>query len=307
MNIILEALVPSMVFVAVGFTLRQFKVFKIEHAHVLSRVIFFVTLPALCYSIMSRAGLTWNLLLLPAIGLLKAVPLVALAFAAVRWFRLDRSVAGILLAAVGSSNLGLFLYPMFQHIYGDDAMIRLALYDIGNSVYIYSAMVLVLQGYTGEAESATEFRLADWRGFLASPPLWATFVGLLAGAVGFSLPLPVNSAVEAARAANLPLVMVTLGIFMELRLRNLPALALGVAVKMAGGLAVGFGLAWLFGLTGLDRIAVIVATPMPVALSTLVYTSREELDVEFAAGLVSLTIIGGFLMFAFLALVVPPV
>ncbi|MFQ5815437.1 MAG: AEC family transporter, partial [Candidatus Hydrothermarchaeaceae archaeon] len=52
----------------------------------------------------------------------------------------------------------------------------------------------------------------------------------------------------------------------------------------------------IFGLEGLDRQVVILSSMMPVGVNSMVFSARENLDVEFAASAVSISIIMGLVL-----------
>jgi len=62
-----------------------------------------------------------------------------------------------------------------------------------------------------------------------------------------------------------------------------------------GGLALGLALSWVFGLEGIVRDIVIICSSAPVGYNTLVLSSLENLDKDFAASLVSISLILGII------------
>jgi hypothetical protein len=98
---------------------------------------------------------------------------------------------------------------------------------------------------------------------------------------------------EPLAIANTPLAMLTLGTFIQLRYPNWQPLALTVALRIGGGFLLGQALVRLANLQGLDRVAVSMGSAMPIGLAVLVYSVNEGMDAEFAAGVISLSIIVG--------------
>jgi malate permease and related proteins len=60
---------------------------------------------------------------------------------------------------------------------------------------------------------------------------------------------------------------------------------------MGLGMFLGLLLIYLFGLDGITRYVVILATATPIGYNTLTFSSIEKLDTEFAAALISVSIL----------------
>jgi predicted permease len=101
---------------------------------------------------------------------------------------------------------------------------------------------------------------------------------------------------EPLAAANVPLAMLTLGAFLQLRYTNISWMGLAVALRMGVGFLLGQALVTLFHLQGLDRVAVSLGSAMPVGIAVMVYSVSEGLDAEFAAGTISLSILVGLIV-----------
>jgi len=170
---------------------------------------------------------------------------------------------------------------------------RLAVYDIGNSLIGNSFTYYLAVSYGDQRGRSVGDHL---KRVLTLPTLWAGILGLAVSLAGWELPMAVTKVLEPLAQANLPLAMLTVGVFIELRLRHLWALGLALFVKMGLGWGLGQVAATSLGLQGLDRLVVTVAPAMPVGLIVLVYAAREGLDTEFAANLVSLSILVGLVI-----------
>jgi len=66
-------------------------------------------------------------------------------------------------------------------------------------------------------------------------------------------------------------------------------------VKLVGRLLAGIFLAWLFGLSGLNKTVAVLCSAAPVGFNTMTSSSLGNLDTLFAASLLSASILIGFL------------
>ena len=140
---------------------------------------------------------------------------------------------------------------------------------------------------------------------LRFPVLWAFFCALLINYLELtSLIRPVFPLVEMLHNCTVPLIMISLGIFMEPQIRKGRAMIGVIFTRFVVALLFAFLLVFVFKLEGLVRITVLIASAAPPAMITLVYSVEEKLDVEFATALLSISIAWGLvyipLLFALL-------
>lgn len=285
---------PLVTLVAIGFLIRWLGILRQEDGEVLSSVIMHTTLPATIFLSVARTRVSptsVGLLVLCAIAIPLLLHLTARVIAG--GLDLKRESKGVFLASSTVSMLGFFLFPFFTAFRGAEGLARLAIYDIGNSLIgnsftYYLAVSYGEHGGRGVGENLKKV--------LTLPTLWASILGLVVSLAGRELPSAITKVLDPLAQANLPLAMLMVGVFIEWRLRHLRALGLALLVKMGLGWALGWLAATVLGLQGLDRLVVMTAPAMPVGLIVLIYAAREGLDTEFAANLVSLSILVGLVL-----------
>lgn len=89
-----------------------------------------------------------------------------------------------------------------------------------------------------------------------------------------------------------PLARLLLGLsisFVAVR-RTLALTCLGVAVRMVGGLFLGWMAAWLLNLTGVERAVVILIAGMLSAVTAVIFATETGLDEDLVASIVALSI-----------------
>lgn len=90
----------------------------------------------------------------------------------------------------------------------------------------------------------------------------------------------------------IPLASLVLGLsisFESVR-KTWPLTLLGVALRMGGGLMLGWAVAWLLNLTGLERAMVILIGGMPSAVTAVIFATETGLDEDLVASIVTLSI-----------------
>jgi len=294
MNPAVAQSLPVISLAVAGFLLKQAGLIRPGDGQVMARVIVNTTLPAVIFLSVARANVTpERLAVLALCGIVISLGLRAAAGWCVSRLKLERRVAGVVILAAMVINVGFFLFPIFQTVYGQEGISRLAAFDLGNSL-IANSYGYYLAGCYGN-KTPCGFRHSLKR-VLALPVLWAGFAGLAVNLSGAQLPSFVLKLLEPLGAANTPLAMLTLGSFLQLRYPNWKPMALTVALRMGLGFVLGQVLVFLAHLQGLERTAVGMGAAMPIGLVVLVYAATEGMDAEFAAGTVSLSILVGLFL-----------
>lgn len=252
-------------------------------------VIFYATLPATCFLSTSRTTIT-AISAATLIGCALLVPVLVLFLLIILSKNLDLApdTKSVLLASVTATNLGFFLFPYFEATFGIEALGRLAVYDIGNAFYAYTLTYYVAA--SGKKEGAVSIR-DSLKKLVRLPGLWASLLGLGISLMGWQLPVWITDCLEPLARANTALAMMALGMFLNLHLEKIPALTAGLVVRVLAGLAIGFLVGRVLGLTGVDRRIVFMAPAMPIGMVVLIYSAREKLNTDFAGQIISLSIL----------------
>jgi predicted permease len=291
MNPAVAQSLPIISLAVAGFLLKLAGLIRPGDGQVVARIIVNTTLPAAIFLSVARADVTpERLAVLALCGIVISLGLRVVAGWCVSRLKLERRVAGVVVLAAMVINVGFFLFPIFQTVYGQEGISRLAAFDVGNSLMANSYGYYLAGCYGDKSPCGFQHSL---KRVLALPVLWASLAGLAVNLGGVQLPSFMSKLLEPLAAANTPLAMLTLGSFLQLRYPNWKPMALTVALRMGLGFVLGQVLVFLAHLQGLERIAVGMGAAMPIGLVVLVYAASEGLDAEFAAGTISLSILTG--------------
>jgi malate permease and related proteins len=293
---------PFALALGLGFGYKRLGILNNQDGRTISKLVVNLTLPAAAFTALYRAELSADVLVLSLLGLVIPLLQMGLAYGVTLWHRLPDPERGVFLCNAGVTNLGFFLYPIFLQLYGFDALARLVMFDIGNAFMAFAVSFAVARYYGARNRGTLAI---NWRALLLSPPLLALPLGLFCNSAGVVLPSTLTDLLEAAANANILLVMVGLGVYIEPRLYKPRLVAGGLAMRMGVGLLLGIAVASVLQLTGLNRLVVIMAAGMPTGMTTLIYAATEELDAELAANLISYSLIVGFGLVILLAVLLP--
>jgi predicted permease len=269
--------------ILVGYVAARLRIGGPDAGFVLNRIAFFVTGPALLFTVLARAdiGDVFSIPLL--VALISAVSMAAIYLAVDLVFWRDplgRSTIGAMASGyVNANNIGL----------------PVAVYVLGDAHYVAPLIViqLVIFAPIGLALLDIESRgSASVRGILSQPirnPLIiASLAGLVIALTGIDLPEPVLAPFELLGGAAVPLILMAFGMSLfgqkpfaatEGRSRIVVASVLKTVVMPA----VAWAVAHLgFGLDGAQLFAVVTLAALPTAQNIFNYASRYDRGVVLA-------------------------
>lgn len=271
------------VVIAVGYLIARFGLVPPEGRAVLSRIAFFVTTPALLFTVLSRADVTvlFSSFLLVSLSTVLIVAAVYV-LASRLFFRrpLPETVIGTASSAyVNANNIGL---PVAIYVLGDPQWVAptLLLQLLLLAPTILTVLDISTSGRTSVGAILTQP--------LRNPMIIASALGLLVAVTGLEVPAPVLEPFSIIGNASIPLVLMAFG--MSLRgQRPLEAGPARVEVVVASTLKslVMPAVAWTLGrfvfqLDAEHLFAVTVTAALPTAQNIFNFASRYDRGVAVA-------------------------
>ena len=278
--------------IALGFVLAQFKLIDESGQQTLTRLAFFVAMPCLLLSVISRTPVA-DVLSRPLAATFGGVLLAGLPYLVVaRWVwhrRADEVAIGTLCSAYcNAGNLGI---PVAAYVLGDAALVAPML--LLNLVVLQPLALAVLDaGRSGRASLAGVLKSP-----LTNPLTIATFTGVVFSAAGWRLPLFVLNPVELVGGMAVPAVLIAYGASLRLGPppgRGTPPIELAfiatlkLAVQPVGAYLAGSAL----GLSGPALLALAVTAALPSAQNIFVHAHRFGVGQVLARNAILVTTIG---------------
>jgi len=280
---------PILMLIGVGVLVRVSGLIDERSGLVLTRLAYHVTIPAAIFTSIARAPLTTGMLLLPMIGFVVPTLLAGLIYITTRRLSDLPQQRGVMLCA--TVVLGVFGYPFFELFFGPAGLARVAMFDVGNAIYAGTIALYLAQHFGTRKEDDGSPRASPWRKVLTSPVLLASVLGVAASAAGVSLGGSIGNLLDRLTAANTPLAMIAVGIFLRPRKSYGSLLAQFVGIRVLVGIALAGALAYMVGMRQLDLVVACSALTLPTGTTALIYAGNEGLDTEFAAAIISLTVL----------------
>ncbi len=269
-----------------GVFIKSVKLMKKEDAGVILKLVLSATLPALALLSILKVDLKPELLYLPFTAQAVVFIVYLIAWWAGKQLKLPQTTFGSFLVGCLIMNTG-FSLPFFQAKFGMEGFARASLFDIGNSFLIFTFAYYNAVKY-GENCKTCRF---DWMKFVKLPPLWGLLIGLTIRALQIRVPELGLGFLNLVGQPTIPLIMIALGLVFDPKLHRLGAVMTAIFIRMGVGLLLGWLLTVIFGLQGMTRTIIIANSATPIGFNTLIFANLENMDREFAANAVSISIL----------------
>jgi predicted permease len=284
-------LIPVILIFVLGFLLKVLGVLKQDHGDVFMRVVFYLSLPALVVLSLTRIELTKELAWLPLISFTIILIQGGVALLSGKFLKLDRKAHGVLMVGTMIMNIG-FALPFVIAAYGDEGLALLSIFDFSNAALAFTLVYYIACRY-GEDSNSSGLLIKK---FIASPPIWALLAGVILNLTNTAIPAVPAKLLQILGDLTIPLIMITLGVFFNVRIIKPGPVFAGIAIRMVLGFLLGLGFCYLLELEGLIKAIVLIGASAPVGFNSIIFASMEKLDKEYAASMVSFGILAGLIM-----------
>ncbi len=288
MHILLSKILPILFIFFLGVLLKRIRLFKKEDGDKFLALVFNVSLPALILLSVSQINLSFDFIFLPICAALIIFGTYAFALMASKFFHFDKKSYAVFLIGSTIINTG-FTLPFFIAAYGKEGLARASMFDLANGFLVLTFVYYIAVKHSDNQSSAKTL----FKKFLFLPPLWALALAFILNVLDMKLPVTAVNFLESVGNLTTPLIMLALGIYFRPKIVNLKALISVISIRMLFGMVIGLLLVSIFHLEHLNRMIVLINAASPVGYNTMIYSSLENLDTEFAASLVSFSIFFG--------------
>lgn len=286
MNPFVEKIIPLILAFFLGIIFKAIKLLHKEDAPVFLRFVLTVSLPALTILSISRVQLRGDMIFIPISAMLVVFAMYGISQGVGKALKLPKTTFGSFLVGTMIMNTA-YALPFFLARYENEGLARASLFDMGNTFLIFTFTYYNAIKYGDNSKGDR----IQWKKFLRLPPLWAMIVAFALKALSVPIPQVGTEFLSLVGAPTTPLIMIALGLYFEPKLQRLGKALLAIFIRMGLGLGLGLALATIFGLEGITRVVVIVTSATPVGFNTLIFANLENMDREFAATMVSISIL----------------
>jgi malate permease and related proteins len=276
---------PLVLVCLVGVGLRSMGVLRSHDTRTISKLLTHLALPAVILKALATATITPDLIYLPLSALVVVVGLTLIAALLTTGRSWKRATRGALITTFPTFEGGGVGYPLMLLAFGEVGLSRIVLFDLAQAIYLLT-VVYCLSAWFGQ--SGVTLRAVVVK-LLSTPFFWAIILGLLFNLLGMSQGL-VISFLDIVGSSFLLLVLLLLGLEFQVNPSSLGLYSLLAGLKLVCGLTLGWLAATLFGLSGVERTAVLLGAALPPSMLTLLFAQENHLDVPCTASFISVAI-----------------
>jgi malate permease and related proteins len=275
-------IVPLVLVGCIGYGLKRVGLLRPEDGKTLGKLLTQLVLPAVILKALATTPLTPDLIYLPLSALIVVLGLTLVAAFCLRWLKQEAAIAGVVMTAFPTLDAGAVGYPLMLLAFGEVGLSRIVLFDLAHAIYLLT-VVYCLSAWFGKAGVTAQVLVVK---LVRTPFFWAIILGLVLNFLGLDSGVLLNL-LGIVGDSFLLLVLLIVGMEFQVNRACLGLCILLALVKMGSGLGLGWLVSGIFGLSGVERMAVLVGSALPPSLLTLLFAQENQLDTSFAATLIS--------------------
>jgi predicted permease len=273
MQVLVQTVIPVFSIILVGYTIGKIKKFDIQ---TLIDVIVYISAPCLIFSSIASSDINLADFTTIAIAALAIILIMALSvFSILKITNSDKKGLYLPMVFGNTSYLG---YPVALFAFGMDGLSRAVVYDMMNSLVIFSLGIYIVH-HRNEIQEA--FKV---------PLLYAVIIGLVVNLLKIPIPHVLFQPIEMVGMITIPLALLVLGYKLtEIKLSAAKTASLASLFRILGGFLVAFLLIKLFSIDGLVKDIIVLQAAMPSAVMSMILAAKYERDASLVASVVLIT------------------
>lgn len=279
--------------IAIGYLLKSVGFLNETEGRAFSKIVIYITLPAVIIQAVTSVKLTLPLFSLAAFGIMTTLTLMIVGFFIFRGSNASRGTKGTLILTFNGLNLGLFAYPFAQLLWGGRGLAYMSIFDMGNGLMIYTIGYAIAILFSAEKFSMRNV----FEKVSTFPPLLAIFTAIILNLSLSSMPPLLSEFLGIFSGANAFLSLLTIGMFLNFEKLRIEMKNMTKAISLKYVLGAALGITFYFVLKNFEPSdplmanVVLLSALMPAPLLTLLYSIDKKLDPELAGGTVTTTVI----------------
>ncbi|QSX09470.1 hypothetical protein J0B03_05245 [Alkalibacter rhizosphaerae] len=180
-------ILPVLLLIGLGIWLRKHSFVKLEAIQGIKKIVMDIALPALLFVTFLQTELKSEVFLLSIVIFVAS----SIAFGVGFVFRRVQKTANPFYPSLFATFLtGPFGFPLFIAYFGSENFYRLAILDVGNSLFLFTVMTVFLSTVSCDMRSVQKQSISTHLKNITKAPLAvSTFLGILFSILGFGTPL----------------------------------------------------------------------------------------------------------------------
>ncbi len=290
------AFLISLLIIAAGYLIKRLNIIQENEAKVISKLVLYVTFPAVILDTVASLQITPSLIFLPLLPV--AFSLILLVAASCTLKNKTHAMKGVVFMAVCGFNIGLFAYPIIEAIWGKSGLQHIAMFDLGNAVVILCISYALGFIYSPKRDISQEKVkvVTIIKLFVKSVPLVCYALAFLLNLLEIELPPIASSFIGTIASANMTLVLLLLGIYLnfDFKKSTLKPVFYILLARYTLGLIAGLILYHFLPFSDMYRTIALVALVLPIGLTIIPFSDEFGYDPTLPGVLANTTILVSF-------------
>lgn len=288
--IILQKITISILIIFLGYTVKKMKFLPTATGKVLNNFIIYITLPASIAKVFFTTKTNTNLFILTFSGFALGVITFVIGFLFFRNANLKKETKGTLMISLCGYNIGLFAFPFIQQIYGNNGLLHIAMFDMGNSFIVFGLAYIV--AYAFSEDNKLDMKKI-FKKILYFIPFDTYIISFILNLAGFKFPSLIVNLVEQISLPNTTLALFVIGYFLDFNLDKdeIVSLIKGLIIRYIPGIILFIALPIFFSTSSMTIKAIMLGSIMPTALVAVIYSDERNLNVKLASIFITSTTI----------------
>lgn len=286
MSALLTFIPAVIIIIGLGWFFKRTGFLPENSVDIFNRIIIYVSLPALIFLAVQQTDISLSVTKFPLYAAIVMLVCLALSFGLGKLLKLKNSLLGAFLITAAIGNTGYIGFPLTIGLFGQSELVKSIFYDFGTVVVLFTIGIMIA-GYFGDPEH----KMNVVKEFATFPSVIALVLGLVCNPL--TLPHFAVTTLEYLSLANVPLVMLTVGLTLESKAigRYAAPLAAMLAAKLLISPVIAFLAGTAGGLSGTNLGIIVLEASMPAVMLSLVVGLKYKLDVEFISLAIVVSII----------------
>jgi malate permease and related proteins len=293
---ILSTIIPIFIVIFLGFAIRKKGLFTPEFMSQLNRVVYYIGIPALIFSAVSKSNLKTDM----NISVILVTLFVILLLSGIAWFisgflNMKRQSKGSFIQSTLHGNLGYIALAVVYYYFGQAGFAKAAIVAGFLMILQNILAVSILQFYSGKPKSA--LNLKDiFKKTLMNPVILSSLAGIVFSLSNLALPLILDRTLDILKGMALPMALLIIGasLSFETFRSQFKHVIIASFLKLIISPFAGLILYRLFGLPATHYMPALILLASPSATLTYIMAKELDGDPDYAVAVISLcTILSG--------------
>jgi len=294
MNVALNAIIPLLILISLGFLSRKANILKEGDERILSAYVYYFALPSLFFVAISEIKFTEEILLFIISGILPIIFLLCIYIIIYAIFKIRRSIFYLISLSTIFGSLAFFGIPFITFAFPESEEIA-TLQAAMISILAVSISITMLELYSLKEKLSKSFSKVVKR-LAKNPLIISILIGLLFSILNVSMPSLIISPLHMLGRSASAVAIFMLGVFLYGREYKNLKMAFGLSLLRIILLpSIAFILAIFFSLNKMESTINVLMNAMPMAVSMIVLSQRYNFYKETMASVILISSVGAII------------